>query len=143
MSCCGHGVAGVWSCRLCRLPSSSFDVSVVPAEPVVRLGNKIAVELGLHLPAQAALVASHQKDRLPTRVECEGDTPNTLIGIEPQLLHVRIPRSVQRIHCRTSKCRADSLKDLCGLQQRVLNLLSHRSEFGFELGMEQDRPRHA
>ena len=44
------------------------------------------------------LVATYEKDRLPTRVEGEGDAPYLSLPAETQFLHVGVLRSLQRVH---------------------------------------------
>ena len=45
-----------------------------------------------------ALVPTHEKDRLPIRIEGEGDAPYLALPAKPQFLHVGVLRSLQRVH---------------------------------------------
>lgn len=64
-------------------------------EPFVSRCDQAAVKRPF---AFAALVARYQQDCFSDRIE--GDAPDPAIGIEPQLLHVGVPRPAQRIDPR-------------------------------------------
>jgi len=77
-------------------------------EPSIRNQKQVAIKAAL---SNAALVSCHQKDGFALRVESKGDTPDTPIGIEAQLLHVGVARTLQRIYLRPSQERPFLAKD--------------------------------
>src|SRR6266566_3703023 len=55
--------------------------------------------------AAAGLVARHQQNSFPVRIEREGDAPNTVRSPETKLLHIGIVGAVQRICMRAPELR--------------------------------------
>ena len=68
--------------------------------------------------ALSALVTGDQKHRLPLGVERESSAPDATPGIEPQLLHVRMLRAVQRVDPR-SPCTGPEHLDNASLRQQL------------------------
>jgi hypothetical protein len=68
-----------------------------PVKTLVRLADQLDVEAPLTL---TGLVTGHEQDSPALRIEREGHPPNAVGRIEAQLLHVRLPRALQRIDAR-------------------------------------------
>lgn len=68
----------------------------------------------------ASLVASDQQYCLAVRIEGKSHAPDTVVGIEPQLLHIGMLRSVKRIDLGSAKCRSKLLQHCRPSQQLVL-----------------------
>jgi len=62
------------------------------------------------LLAAARLVSRDQKDRVPFRVEREGHAPDTVCRVKAQLLHIRVARTLERIHAGPAEPRAKPLQ---------------------------------
>jgi hypothetical protein len=82
----------------------------VLVESFVRNPYKITIEAPLGGPA---LVSGHEHDRFALWVKGKSDAPDTSIGIEAQLLHVGVPRTLQRIYLRPSQERPFLAKVQC------------------------------
>jgi len=101
--------------------------------------DQFAVEA---LFADAGFVAANQKQRAPLRIESKSDAPYSVCGVKPQLLHVRVPRAVERIDPGTAELRTELLKQLGVRQKFVLHLFRQVVEFGVELLMKPDFSSH-
>ena len=87
-------------------------------------------------------ITSAQDQRLTMRIKCKGKTPHTIGGIEPQLLHVRVFRAVERVHAGSAKLRPESLQQFHMGQQLILNLHSEIMKLRDEGVVQFHRPRH-
>jgi hypothetical protein len=54
----------------------------------------------------AGFVAGYEQDGLPHRIEGKGNSPNSILRVEPHLFHVAEPRSFQRIYMRAPQARS-------------------------------------
>jgi hypothetical protein len=88
------------------------------------------------LPDASGLVATTQDDRFARRVEGERESPDTIGRVEPQLFHVRVARSRQRIDARSSHLRSEDLQCVDMREQLILNVLVQRLELRHEQAME-------
>jgi hypothetical protein len=111
----------------------------VRIESGIALGNQTSIE-----PRRAAarLIAGNQQDALPQRIECNGDPPDAAIGIEAQLLHIRVFRSMQRIHSRSTQLRTEMLQQLGLREQFEPDRLGKQPEFRLELRRKANDPSH-
>ena len=66
------------------------------------------------LLAAARLVSRDQKYRVASRVEREGDAPDTVCRVKAQLLPIRVARTFERIDAGPAELRAKPLQ-----QQRM------------------------
>ena len=69
-------------------------------EPRIGLGDELTIKA---LLASAGLVACHQQDRPPLRIESERSTPFAVCSFEPQLFHVGVLRPLKRISMRPAE----------------------------------------
>ena len=76
----------------------------MPVEAFVGFADQHAVEPPR---ASARLVARSQEHGRAFGVEREGDPPFPVRRAEPHLLHVRMPRAVERVHMRSSQLRSE------------------------------------
>ena len=91
---------------------------------------------------RAALVAAHQQNRLPRRVEGKGDASYFARPAKAQLLHVGVLRALQRIHCRPPQARAEIPQQQRMGQQFILQGFGQGREFGGEIVVKEDGPTH-
>jgi hypothetical protein len=54
----------------------------------------------------ATLVTAYQQDGFPLGIECKRHPPDLAISRKTQLLHVGVPRTLQRVHGGTTQVRA-------------------------------------
>src|SRR5690606_9547987 len=109
---------------------SCLDQLEMRAEPLVRSGDQPPIEPPF---APARLVTGYQQDCVPARVERERDPPRPICGIEAQLLHVGVPRTIEGIHAWTPGGRPQ-VSDHHRLREKlVLDLLRQLIELLFEL----------
>lgn len=83
--------------------------------------------------ARHRLVAGHQQDGPPPRAERERQPPDPARRIELQLLHVRVPRALQRVDPRPPGPRPERRQMQGQDQQLVLHLDRQPLELGIEL----------
>ncbi len=79
---------------------------------------------------------------MPARVKCEGHTPDPIVGVEAQLLHLGVPRTFQRVHSRTTGGGTEALNDLRLREQLILHRRRQHIEFRLELLGELHDPVH-
>jgi hypothetical protein len=79
-------------------PSSSL----VLIKSFVGLCYELAIK---SLLGAARLVSRDQKDRVAFRIEREGDAPDTVCRVKAQLLHIRVPRTFERIDAGPAELR--------------------------------------
>ena len=75
-------------------------------------------------------------------VERKGYAPDPTRHRKPELFHVGVARSVQRIHRRSPEHRAEFLKQVCMGKQFVLNSDRQIVEFRVEGILESNNPAH-
>ena len=92
---------------------------MVPIEPLVGFADEHPVEAPR---AGARLVAGDEQDRTACRVEGEGKPPFSIRRAEAHLLHVRMSRSVQRVHPRPSQQGSELLQQVSDGEDFVLDL---------------------
>ena len=92
--------------------------------------------------ASTGLVAGHQQDCLAARIERESNSPFTIRCTKSQLLHVRVPRAVQRIDTGSAQLRPELLKKSGQSENFRLDVLMQASEFRLEFIADLDGPRH-
>ena len=108
-------------------------------EPLVGFPDQPVVESPL---TDTGLVARHEQDRLSFGVERKGYAPDPTRYRKPELFHVGVARSVQRIHPRSPEHRAEFLKQVCMGKQFVLNSDRQIVEFRVEGILESNNPAH-
>jgi hypothetical protein len=86
---------------------------------IIGLPQQFAVK---PLLATTRFVPSDEQDRSPLGIERKGHTPDAVGRIEPKLLHVRVPRVLQRIYTRTAKVGSELLKKAAQSQNFVLHV---------------------
>ena len=79
---------------------------------------------------------------MPFRIEGECEPPNTVSCVEAQLLHLRMARSMERVHARPPKLRPKDFEHRHVCQEFVLDRLRQGIELGHELSMELDGPSY-
>jgi hypothetical protein len=81
---------------------SSSPRREMAVEAVVRPRDQPSVEA---LLAAAGLVSDRQQNGSPVAIERESDAPDAAAGMAAQLLHVRVPRLLQRVGIRLAELR--------------------------------------
>jgi hypothetical protein len=76
-------------------------------------------------------------------IERKGDTPLAIAYAEPQLLHVAMPRRLQRIGVRACQRWAEKLKRRNRRRSCFLHVMAPRSKLLGEFVVELDDPGHA
>lgn len=72
----------------------------------------------------------------------------TVVGLaderatEPKLLHVRMPRTVERVHPRSPDLQVELMQQVRKREDRSAHLQGQREEFGIELSGDRDGPAH-
>src|ERR1035438_1175844 len=102
-------------------------------------GDELTVEA---LFAPTRFVSADQQDSSSHRVETEGYSPYAACGIEAQLFHIRVTRTVQRIGTRPAEQWPELLQQLGVGQQFVLHLFREGVKFRLELLVKEDCPCH-
>jgi hypothetical protein len=69
-------------------------------ESVFRYLNQTSVKLALR---NSRLVPAYQQNRLSPQIERKGDSPCAIIGTKTKFLHIRVFRTLQRIHLRPAQ----------------------------------------
>ena len=108
-------------------------------EALVGLSDQLFVE---PLLSHSRLVSGDQQNRPALGIERESDSPDAVGGIEAQLLHVRVPRSLESVRPRAAKLRPERLQKFRVRQQLVLNRLGQFQKFSLERSIKQNRPCH-
>jgi hypothetical protein len=90
----------------------------MPVEPSIRYLKQLAMNAAL---CDSAFVPGYKQDGLALWVEGKCDAPNASIGIETQLLHVGVARTLRRIDLRPPQERPFLAKDCRPRCQYVLN----------------------
>ena len=108
-------------------------------ETLVGFRNELPVKPFL---LNSGLVTGHEKNGLAIRIKGEEDTPDAAIGFAPQLLHVRVLGSLERIGMRPAEPRTLSLKKAGLNQDRILDSHRTRLELHLEVIKEVDDPVH-
>jgi hypothetical protein len=72
----------------------------VRIKPTVSPANQFAVKSPF---AATGFVAGDQQDRAALRVESECNTPDAVLRIEAQFLHIRVAGILQRVYARSSQ----------------------------------------
>src|SRR5271165_3650932 len=99
-------------------------------ESLVRPGDKLLIKT---LLAHTRLVARYQQNRFARGIEREGDSPNAVSGVEAQLLHVGMTRTIQGINAGPSQLWPKLLQQACMSQNLQPDLLGQVVEFRLEL----------
>src|SRR5579883_2144531 len=109
-------------------------------EARIGLSDQRPIELPF---ARAALIAGDEQHRPPSRIEREGHAPDSAASVEPQLLHVRVPRPFERIDARSPDHWPEPFEHV-GLGQKLNANRSRQSpQLPLERGMQDDRPHLA
>jgi len=103
------------------IKSTIGNFDQVPIEPVLRYTR---------------FISGYQKDCLPPDIEGECNSPRATIRVKSKLLHVRMLRSLQRVHLRTAKLRAEFRQQSSSRENKLLDRLREPLKFGLELGVE-------
>ena len=89
-----------------------------------------------------ALVSAHEKDRLPIRVEGEGDASYLALPAKPKFLHVGVLRSLQSVDGGVPEARP-KLAEQQGMGEKlILQALGEGLKLAVELVVEEYRPAH-
>ena len=73
---------------------------------------------------------------MPAWIKRKREAPHAVRGVEPQFLHIRVTRALERIHARSSQQRPKLLEKLDARQQFVLNVPKQRVILNDERVME-------
>lgn len=111
----------------------------MPIEAGVRETNEPFVE---PLLVGTALVPTHEKDRLPIRVEGEGDAPYLALPAETQFLHVGVFRSLQCVDGGASEGRPKLAQQQGMGEKLILQALGKGLKLAVEFVVEKYRPTH-
>ncbi len=76
-------------------------------EAVIGLADQLAVKAFF---ARARFVASHQQDRFAGYIERESHSPHAVRRIEPELFHISVARSLERVDARPAELWPELLK---------------------------------
>jgi len=109
-------------------------------EPLVGLPDQLAVK---PLFTAAGLIARDLQNCLPLGVECKSHPPLAIGRGEPQLLHVRVARSLERIYARPPELRSELLKQARQGQDLGLHVRMQRVEFRLKLVAYFYSPTHS
>ncbi len=102
-------------------------------ESVISLANKPHVE---PLLIRSRFVTRYEQDCVALRVEREGNAPNPVCGIEPQLLHVHVARRLERVDTRPPQTRPESTQQVGVRQNLVLHRLWQSAEIDIKIVVE-------
>ena len=91
----------------------------------------------------ASFVSSDQQDCPSTRIEGERDPPYAAIGVEPELLHIRVLRVTKRVHFRPAKLRTVLAQSVEPVEHGASNRCWEARKLSSEHGVELHLPRHA
>jgi len=108
-------------------------------ETSICLGNELLVK---PLLVPAGFVAGNEQNRLSAGIEGEGGAPLAIRGLESQLLHIGVLRSLERIGVGSPKLRAIVRKQLGHGEQRILDILLEGQKLDLESILEFDVPSH-
>src|SRR5262245_1907820 len=114
-----------------------FEPGTVDIESPVGDRDQSPIKRPLGRPT---LVAGHQQDRLPLRIEGKSDAPDAPRRIEAQLLHIGVLRALECIDTRPAGRWAELLDNACLCQQFDADLGRQRQNFEFEFRCKLDRP---
>ena len=89
-----------------------------------------------------ALVPTHEKDRLPIRVEGEGDAPYLSLSAETQFLHVGVLRSLHCVDGGAPEARPKLAQQQGMGENLILQALGEGLKLAVELIVEKYRPTH-
>jgi hypothetical protein len=105
--------------------------------PLIRHANQIAIKAYLR---GCALISSGQQDGLALWIKDLGNSPNTTIGIEAQLFHVGVARTLERICLRPAEQRAILAEYHRHSFQLLSNHLGQLPDFNCKIVVKLDRP---
>src|SRR4051794_17691786 len=109
------------------------------AKSLVSFCDEVAVKSFL---AAARLVSRNQKDGSPFRVEREGQAPDTVSRVKPQLLHIRVEGAIERIGARSAESRTELRQQQRMGSNSVLYFVRQRVKLGFKILVKLDFPVH-
>lgn len=92
--------------------------------------------------AHVSPVTTTKDDRLTGRVKGEREAPDSVGGVEAELLHVGMLRAIERVRPRSAELRSELFEQLDVGQQLVLYLLVQCVKLLNELGVQIDVPRY-
>lgn len=87
-------------------------------------------------------VTRYEQDRLPGRIEREGDPPHAARGGESHFFHVAEPRSAECIDMRAPQLRPENFKHPSDGQERFAHVAGQSTKLCLERFFEPHRPRH-
>ncbi len=108
-------------------------------EATIRQGDELSVEPFL---TATGFVAGDKQDRLALRIECEGGAPFAVCRFEPQLFHIGVLRSLERVRVWTTKLRTIVGQQLGDGEQSVLDIMLQREKLRLERVFEFNFPSH-
>lgn len=109
----------------------------MPVKSFIRYADQIAIESRL---PDSCLVPTHQQNGLALLIKGKGNTPCSPIGIETQLLHPGVTRTVESIHIRPSKLRSIFTEDYCRSFQLFPNRMGKLANLYGELLVKLHHP---
>ena len=92
--------------------------------------------------ADARLVSGSEQDGATLAVKCERDAPDAAIGVETQLFHVDVARSLEGVNGRTSKRWAELFEQLDAREQGILHCVRQVLKFSRKRRIQSHYPRH-
>ena len=106
---------------------------------VIRFADQLAVEPFF---ADARFISRNQKHRLALRIEGKGHSPLAIACGEPQLLHVGVAGTVQRIDAGPPQLRAELPEKARQRQNLRLHVFLKREELRLEFVTDLNDPTH-
>jgi hypothetical protein len=109
-------------------------------EALVSHSNQLTVE-----PSSfgSSLVTGNQQDCSSARIKSESNPPQSSPGVESKFFQIRMLRSLERIHMRSTERRPKQRQNPTLRQHLVLDLGRQCVELGLELVGELDSPTAA
>src|ERR1017187_2595460 len=104
---------------------------------VVSLADQLAVE---PLFADTRLITRHEEDSLALCIE--GKRPLSVSRAEPQLLHIRVARTLQRINAGPPQSRPELLENAGQRQNFRPRVFLQHEELRLEFVADLDSPAH-
>src|SRR5712692_7136177 len=105
------------------------------------------ISLGYQLPIKplftaSRLVACHQQHGLALWVEGECHTPDAIISVKPQLLHIRMTGAIESVDPRPAEMRSKLFQQFRVGEQFVLHRLVQGVKLRLEVAMKRYLPLH-
>ncbi len=108
-------------------------------KPFIRFPDKLSVKT---LFATALFVASNKQNGPASGIKSESDPPHAVFGLEANLLHVGVARSVKSVYPRMAQLGPKLLKKFRMRKQLILHRNGQALKFGVKSRVEIDFPTH-